>query len=67
MPVKETIMVKLCIHVPKEQADKMHALVECGEYPADAEVYREAVRNFLEHRKSMPVIQSEGEPCPATT
>ena len=42
MPVKETIMVKLCIHVPKEQADKMHALVECGEYPADAEVYREA-------------------------
>lgn len=67
MPVKEVIMVKLCIHVPQEQADKMHAFVECGDYPSDAEVYRDAVREFLEKRKVNSSVQCDGESCPASS
>lgn len=67
MPVKEVLMVPVRFYVPSIQAEKMHAFVESGEYPADAEVYREAVRNFLEHRRNIPVIQNEGEVCPATS
>ena len=67
MPVKEVLMVPVRFYVPSIQAEKMHAFVESGEYPAEAEVYREAVRNFLENRKTLPVIHKEGEACPATT
>lgn len=63
MPVKEVIMVPVRFTIPPNQADRMHALVECGDYPADAEVYRDAVREFLEKRK-VHQTTSEGEACP---
>lgn len=65
MPVKEESMVRVSFTIPQKQADRMHALVESGDYPAGAEAYREAVRRFLDEKKSHQTT-SEGEACPAT-
>lgn len=64
MPVKDVSMVPVRFTIPPLQAEKMHALVECGDYPADAEVYRDAVREFLEKRKNVQIMQ-EAAACPA--
>jgi Arc/MetJ-type ribon-helix-helix transcriptional regulator len=58
MPVKDESMVPVRFTIPRKQAEKMHALVENGDYPADAEVYRDAIRGFLEMKKTLTLISS---------
>lgn len=66
MPVKDVSMVPVRFTIPPTQAEKMHALVECGDYPADAEVYRDAVRMFLKLRENTAIdSKPEAAACPA--
>lgn len=62
MPVKENSMLKITLSFPPDQIARMHALVECGDYPADAEVYRDAVREFLERRRISALVAG-GHEC----
>lgn len=65
MPVKEESMVPVRFTIPQKQAEGVHALVERGDYPADAEVYREAVRRFLDEKNGHRIPDGAAA-CPAT-
>jgi Arc/MetJ-type ribon-helix-helix transcriptional regulator len=65
MKEKALIMKKVSLNLPTRQADAMEAKVSAMEYPCLNEVYRTAIREFLEHHPNTQVKSSEAAACPA--
>lgn len=59
MPVKEEPMERMGFTLPPKHAEAIRGFVERGDYGSEAEVLRDAVRQFLAS-KQVPAVQTDG-------
>jgi hypothetical protein len=65
MPVKEIKMVPARFTLPEKHAKQVEKLVTTGEFSAEADVYRAAVREYFEHHPVSAVQSCPDKEVPA--